>query len=127
MLLKQSDGAWRRFYAVYLGAVLFSYVGFLLENHAIEQSVYFSGSWYEHAGRGFTCVLHDRGDERTRPAAGGGAMPKGKRYGSWLAGLAIVAVYVFACDRVFARSRRRGACRGRPTSECWLPWWQCSS
>ncbi len=91
MLLKQSDGAWRRFYAVYLGAVLFSYVGFLLENHAIEQSVYFSGSWYDTlvvASLAFYMIVGMRG--RGLRLAEGHA--EGERYGSWLAGLAIVAV-----------------------------------
>ena len=47
VLLKQSKGEWRRFYAFYLGAVLLGAICFSLENRAIELNTYFNGSWYD--------------------------------------------------------------------------------
>src|SRR6202007_102900 len=46
-LIRQSSGAWRRFYLLYTGAILFNYLWFALENRAIEQSTYFIGCWYD--------------------------------------------------------------------------------
>jgi len=47
VLLMRSAGAWRRFYAFYLCAVLFGYSSFAMENRAIELNTYFNGSWYD--------------------------------------------------------------------------------
>ncbi len=105
MLLKQSDGAWRRFYALYLFAVLFSYGGFLLENHAIEQNIYFSGSWYDAllgASLALYMIVGMRG-HGLRLAEG---HSEGARYGSWLAGLAIVAVLSLPLIVFFAVQER---------------------
>jgi diguanylate cyclase (GGDEF)-like protein len=91
MWLKRSAGAWRRFYVYFLGAVLFNGLSFLLENRAIEQSTYYSGSWYDipyaasflsfaivaMKGRGLTPTPETTEDEK---------------YGSWMASLAVVAV-----------------------------------
>jgi diguanylate cyclase (GGDEF)-like protein len=91
VLLKRSSGAWRRFYAFYLVAVLFSYFSFSLENRAIELNTYFNGSWYDPlyvasfavfiivalSGRGLQ-LSRDTGDH--------------EKYGSWLERLAILAV-----------------------------------
>jgi diguanylate cyclase (GGDEF)-like protein len=91
MLLKQSEGAWRRFYGWYLGAVLFSYLGFLLENGAIEQNVYFSGSWYDTlyaASLALYMILGMKG----RGLQLSEVNTEGERYGSWLAVLAIASV-----------------------------------
>ena len=46
-LIRKSDGDWRRFYALYLGAIAFNYLWFSLENRAIENYTYFVGSWYD--------------------------------------------------------------------------------
>lgn len=46
-LIKKSTGEWRRFYALYLGAVLLGAICFSLENRAIELNAYFNGSWYD--------------------------------------------------------------------------------
>lgn len=91
LLAAWSAGAWKRFYAYFLGAVLLNCVSFLLENHAIESNVYYSGSWYDAlyaasflyfvvvavSGRGLTPTAETVEDER---------------YGSWMAALALVAV-----------------------------------
>ena len=42
-----SSGKWKRFYAYFLGAVLFNGVWFYLLNRALQQNVYFTGSWYD--------------------------------------------------------------------------------
>jgi diguanylate cyclase (GGDEF)-like protein len=90
-LLKRSTGAWRRFYAFYIGAVLFSYFSFTLENRAIELNTYFNGSWYDSpyvgsfslfiivalSGRGLQ-LCRDTGDR--------------EKYSLWLERLAILAV-----------------------------------
>jgi diguanylate cyclase (GGDEF)-like protein len=91
MLWRRSAGAWRRFYANFLGALLFNSVAFLLENFAVEQNKYYVGSWYDTpylasfavlmavavSGRGLTPSPETREDEER---------------GSWMRSLAIVAV-----------------------------------
>src|SRR5579859_441409 len=47
VLVLQSDGAWRRFYGLFLGAEFLKYGSFVLEDRAIDSNVYFSGSWYD--------------------------------------------------------------------------------
>jgi len=90
-LLKRSTGAWRRFYAFYLGAVLFSYFSFTLENRAIELNTYFSGSWYDTPYLGSFAVfilvaLSGRGLQLCRDTG------DREKYGLWLERLAILAV-----------------------------------
>jgi diguanylate cyclase (GGDEF)-like protein len=91
LLVKTSEGAWRRLYAVFLAAVAFSYLGFYLENRAIESSLYFSGSWYDTpymAAFAFFMLpaLRGRGLGQIRQTKQDG------RYGSWMSRLAILAV-----------------------------------
>lgn len=91
LLLKQSAGAWRRFYALFLVAVLFNSAIVIAGNHAIETKVYYSGSWYDAvfaASLGFFMVV---------PITGRGLTPvpetaSDKGYGSWMASLAVLAV-----------------------------------
>ncbi|MGA9587314.1 MAG: GGDEF domain-containing protein [Terracidiphilus sp.] len=90
-LLKRSTGTWRRFYAFYLGAVLFGYLSFSLENRALELNVYFNGSWYDTPYVGSFAVflivaLSGRGLQLCRDTG------ERERYGSWLSVLAILAV-----------------------------------
>jgi len=91
VLLKRSTGAWRRFYAFYLGAVLFSYFSFTLENRAIELNTYFNGSWYDPLYVASFAVfvivaLSGRGLQHCRDTG------DREKYGSWLERLAILAV-----------------------------------
>jgi diguanylate cyclase (GGDEF)-like protein len=91
VLLKRSTGVWRRFYALYFGAVLFGYICFSLENRAIELNAYFNGSWYDILYVGSFAVflivaLCGRGLQLCRDTG------DRQRYGSWLEGLAILAV-----------------------------------
>ena len=90
-LLKRSTGTWRRFYGFYLGAVLFGYLSFSLENRAIELNVYFNGSWYDTPYVGSFAVflivaLSGRGLQLCRDTG------EHERYGSWLSVLAVLAV-----------------------------------
>jgi len=90
-LLKRSTGTWRRFYAFYLCAVLFGYFSFSLENHAIELNAYFNGSWYDIPYVASFAVfmivaISGRGLRLCRETG------EREKYGSWLEGLAILAV-----------------------------------
>ena len=90
-LIKQSAGAWRRFYALYFGLVLFNYVCFWLENRAIELHTYFTGSWYDSpymaSFAAFIVVaMNARGLEPVTDTS------EHDRFGSWMEGLAILAV-----------------------------------
>ncbi len=46
-LVRRSAGLWRRFYLLYLGAITFHYLWFVMVNRAIEKHSYFVGSWYD--------------------------------------------------------------------------------
>lgn len=91
LLLTQSAGAWKRFYAMFLGAVVFNYLIVLGENRAIEANTYFNGSWYDTpfvASFGlFMVVAMKARDLKPAPETA-----KNKRYGSWMASLAGIAV-----------------------------------
>lgn len=43
----EGSGAWKKFYAIFLGAAVFNSLAFVLINRAIAQGVYFTGSWYD--------------------------------------------------------------------------------
>ena len=100
-LIRHSTGAWRRFYLLYVGAVVFNYLWFAMLNHAIEKYTYFVGSWYDGpylASWALFMVLSvagsslrlDRGsdeDEHDR---------------SWITGLAILAVLSLPIMVIFA-------------------------
>lgn len=91
LLVKTSAGAWRRLYAVFLAAVVFSYAAFFVENRAIELNTYFSGSWYDSPYMAAFAMfmvpaLMGRDLRRARNTKETGA------YGLWMARLAIVAV-----------------------------------
>jgi diguanylate cyclase (GGDEF)-like protein len=91
LLLRQSRGAWKRFYACFLGAVVFNSIAVIAENSAIEQKTYFNGSWYDIpfiASIAYFMTVAMRGRELTPvPEAG-----EHRKYGAWMAGLAMVAV-----------------------------------
>ncbi len=91
LLAKQSTGPWRRFYALFLGAVLFNYVTVLAENRAIEANTYYNGSWYDTPFlESFACLVWVAMSGRNlkpQPEAAGD-----QRYSSWLSSLAALAV-----------------------------------
>lgn len=90
-LVKRSTGNWKRFYAYFLGAVLFNSITFLLENRAIELGTYYVGGWYDPPYLASFTVLtvvamQGRGLKLSPEAAGD------EKYGSWMASLATIAV-----------------------------------
>jgi diguanylate cyclase (GGDEF)-like protein len=91
LLLMQSAGAWRRFYAYFLGAVAFNWLSVAAANKAIEAKTYYSGCWYDipfTASFVFFMLVAVKGrDLAPVPEAA-----KDRRYGSWMANLAMVAV-----------------------------------
>ena len=82
LLLILNEGAWRRFYGVFLGVVVFHFLAVLFANHAIENGSYFGGSWIHTAfiaslacfmivammGRDLKQVPETRGDEKYNAA-----------------------------------------------------------
>jgi diguanylate cyclase (GGDEF)-like protein len=46
-LIKLTAGAWRRFYALLLAAVVLTYLSVIAQNRAIEAGVYYVGGWYD--------------------------------------------------------------------------------
>lgn len=91
LLLKQTSGEWRRFYALYMGVVLFNYLWFALENHAIEQYAYFNGSWYDPPytasfGLFMFVAVYGGGLRLIREST------DREKHGSWMTTLAILAV-----------------------------------
>jgi diguanylate cyclase (GGDEF)-like protein len=91
ILLKQSAGAWRHFYALFLGAVVLNYMSFVIENRAIELNTYFSGSWYDTpymASYAMFMVIAIKGrDLRLCHETN-----ESEKYGTWIEALAILAV-----------------------------------
>jgi diguanylate cyclase (GGDEF)-like protein len=87
----ESTGRWKRFYAAFCGAVVLNGIAFYVLNHALEENLYFTGSWYDIPYTGsfavFTAVaLLGQG---LSPAA---ETDTGESYGSWMANLAMIAV-----------------------------------
>jgi diguanylate cyclase (GGDEF)-like protein len=91
LLIRQSSGQWRRFYALYMGTVLLNYAWFVVQNRAIEQSAYFSGSWYDPPCAALfvlfvVVAMSGRKLRLTREPA------DHENRGSWMTTLAILAV-----------------------------------
>jgi diguanylate cyclase (GGDEF)-like protein len=90
-LIRHSSGSWRRFYLLYTGAILFNYLWFAIENHAIEQYTYFIGSWYDcpyiaSFALFIVVALYGRGRQLCRES------DQRETYRSWVTALAIIAV-----------------------------------
>jgi diguanylate cyclase (GGDEF)-like protein len=86
----ESSGQWRRFYAIFCFATVFNGVAFFVLNHALEQGLYFTGSWYDIPyGTSFMvftiAAVWGQGMSAGEPAAN-------DSYGSWVANLAMLAV-----------------------------------
>ena len=91
LMLRQSRGASRRFYACFLGAVFFNAAATISENLAIEQNTYYSGSWYDipfFASLAYFVVVAMRGRE-IQPVQ---ETQRDYRYASGMAGLAVAAM-----------------------------------
>lgn len=88
---RETSGAWRKFYALFCGAVAFNGVAFYVLNRALERNVYYTGSWYDIPySASFTlfsvAALFGAGLMPDRPNIGG------DRYGSWMASLSMMGV-----------------------------------
>lgn len=90
-LIRHSTGSWRRFYVLYTGAILFNYLWFALENRALEQYIYFIGSWYDcpyiaSFALFMVVALYGREQQLCRESA------EPETYRSWVTALAALAV-----------------------------------
>lgn len=91
VLLRQSTGAWRRFYGYFLGAVFFNALAMIAENSAIEAKTYYGGSWYDItyvASFAVFLVVAIKGCNLTPTPE----TLEDRRYNSGMAGLAVIAV-----------------------------------
>jgi diguanylate cyclase (GGDEF)-like protein len=91
-----SSGRWRKFYALFCGAVVFNGIAFYALNRAIELNVYYTGSWYDIpyevsfaaysalavVGRGLAPIGEPETDESYSPWS----------YASWMSSIAMAAV-----------------------------------
>ena len=110
LLIRQSSGQWRRFYALYMGTVLLNYAWFVVQNRAIEQSAYFSGSWYDPPCAALfvlfvVVAMSGRKLRLTREPA------DHENRGSWMTTLAILAVLSLPAHRPRGRIGTRSVPR----------------
>ena len=97
----RASGRWRKFYGYFFGAVLFNSVAFYLLNRALDNGVYFTGSWYDlpysASFAAFTVVaLAGQGLSSTTEAS------TDETYASWIATLAMTAVLSLPVMAAFA-------------------------
>ena len=97
----RASGRWRKFYGYFFGAVLFNSVAFYLLNRALDNGVYFTGSWYDlpysASFAAFTVVaLAGQGLSSTTEASAD------ETYASWIATLAMMAVLSLPVMAAFA-------------------------
>ncbi len=91
LLLKQSTGAWRRFYACFLGSALLNCLVIATENSVIESNAYYSGSWYDiPLAASYACFI-------VVAIMGRDLIPAletvaDQRYSSWMSTFSVVAV-----------------------------------
>ena len=97
----RASGRWRKFYGYFFGAVLFNSVAFYFLNRALDNGVYFTGSWYDlpysASFAAFTVVaLAGQGLSSTTEASAD------ETYASWIATLAMMAVLSLPVMAAFA-------------------------
>jgi diguanylate cyclase (GGDEF)-like protein len=91
LLLRRSAGAWRSFYAFFFAGVLFHGLSVVAEYRAVDANLYYNGSWHDIpfvASLAFFLVVANKG-RHLMPAA---MTAEDEKYGSWMTGLAVVAV-----------------------------------
>lgn len=101
LLWAQSKAEWRRFYAWFLGAVVFQCLSIVVADSALDAKTYYNGSWYDtpfSASFAIFMVVAIKGQ---------GLMPRpeteeDRGFGSWTASLAVVAVLSLPVIIVFA-------------------------
>jgi diguanylate cyclase (GGDEF)-like protein len=98
---REAAGRWKKFYAFFCGAVVFNGVAFYVLNRALEQNVYYTGSWYDIPySASFTvfsfAALFGEGLVPDSPKSGN------DRYGSWMASIAMIGVLSLPIIALFA-------------------------
>lgn len=91
LLVKQGEGAWRRFYAYFLAAIMFHCLSVLAEFHAANANDYYDGRWSDVpflASFAFFVVVAIKGRELTLPTYA----LEDKNYEVWMSRLAVAAV-----------------------------------
>jgi len=88
---RESQGPWKRFYALFGGAALFNAMAFFLINRALGEGAYYTGSWYDIVYCGSFAIYAGVA------LMGHGLMPSSdttgeESYSSWMANLAMMAV-----------------------------------
>ena len=87
----RSSGQWRKFYWVFSGVVIFNGIAFYALNRALEENVYFTGSWYDvpyALSFAFFSGLAWMGKDLSSSPADS----SDESYTSWMANLAMIAV-----------------------------------
>jgi diguanylate cyclase (GGDEF)-like protein len=86
----QTSGKWKRFYGVFWIAVVFNAIWFYVLNRALENDLYFTGSWYDvpYSGSFAIFTLVALFGEGLTPAPETAEDP----YSTWMGNLASVAV-----------------------------------
>jgi diguanylate cyclase (GGDEF)-like protein len=101
LLIRQTAGLWRRFYALLLGAVVLTYLSVIAQNRAIESGDYYVGSWYDIpfvvALLFFIFVAI-----RSRSLIPVPPTNVDRRYASWMSGLSALAVLSLPTMAAFA-------------------------
>jgi len=97
---RESVGAWREFYGWFCFAVVFNGVAFYVLNRALEQNVYYTGSWfdipYSASFTFFSAVAFLGHSLLPDPKTADGS------YGSWMASLSMMAVLSLPIIALFA-------------------------
>lgn len=91
VLLRQSTGGWRRFYAYFLGAMFFNALAVVAENSAIEAHAYTTGDWHDVpyiASIASFVIVAIKGRNLT-PAA---ETLEDRKYSSGMAAIAVIAL-----------------------------------
>jgi diguanylate cyclase (GGDEF)-like protein len=91
LLLKASQGSWRHFYALFMSAVAFNSLTVVAENTAIEQAVYYNGSWYD-VGFAVSLALFMLVAVKGRSLDSQQEASQSATYGRWMSKLAALAV-----------------------------------
>jgi len=91
LLVFQSAGKWRLFYAAFLGCFIFHSLSSVATNHAIEVGTYYDGSWFDIIASAsfafFTVVTVIGGD-----LSAASEPSRESRFGVWTSCLAAIAV-----------------------------------
>jgi diguanylate cyclase (GGDEF)-like protein len=97
----RSSGRWKKFYGVFFAAALFNSFFFFLLNRAIEQDLYFTGSWYDipySSSFALFAVVTFWGEDLSPSPV----RSTDDSYATWMSNLAMVAVLSLPILAVYA-------------------------